>query len=160
MIRIGVVTPHAAIGPEEEFPAMAPGSVVARVVRVSHDWVDGGAQTEPPTTAPGLRALAAAPPLDRAARVLAADSVDVVGYASTTSAYVIGFEDETALVSRLAEQLEVPVAATCATAVLALRVLNVERVALVGALADSAKPGPPAPHAIIRERGRGTETRR
>ena len=32
-IRIGVLTPHAAIGPEEEFPAMAPGRLVTRVAR-------------------------------------------------------------------------------------------------------------------------------
>jgi maleate isomerase len=133
VIRIGVLTPHAAIGPEEEFRAMAPGSVVARVVRVSDDAADGGARSEPPTTPRGLRALAAAPLLDNAARLLATDEVHVVGYASTTSAYVIGVEDETALVSRLAAQLEVPVAATCASAVLALRALGVERVALVGA---------------------------
>src|SRR5262249_4060772 len=37
LIRIGLLTPHAAIGPEEEFPAMAPGSLVTRVVRVSGD---------------------------------------------------------------------------------------------------------------------------
>jgi hypothetical protein len=112
---------------------MAPGSVVARVVRVSDDAADDGARSEPPTTPRGLRALAAAPLLDNAARLLATDEVHVVGYASTTSAYVIGVEDETALVSRLAAQLEVPVAATCASAVLALRALGVERVALVGA---------------------------
>lgn len=31
MVRIGVLTPHAALGPEAEFAAMAPGRVVARV---------------------------------------------------------------------------------------------------------------------------------
>jgi maleate isomerase len=124
VIRIGVLTPHAAIGPEEEFPAMAPGRLLTRVVRVSNDA---------PTTPPGLRALRAAPLLDDAAKMLAADPVDVVGYASTTSAYVVGFEEESAMVSRLSALLDLPVAATCASAVLALRVLHVERVALVGA---------------------------
>jgi maleate isomerase len=133
VIRIGVLTPHAAPGPEEEFPAMAPGHLDMRVVRVSNDAVEIGAESRPPTTPPGLRDLAAAPVLDNAARSLAAEAVDAVAYASTTSAYVLGFEEETALVSRLATQLEVPVAATCASAVLALRALEVERVALVGA---------------------------
>jgi maleate isomerase len=132
VIRIGVLTPHTAVGSEEEFPAMAPGRLVTRVVHVSED-MDVGSESEPPTTPTGLRVLAAAPALDNAAKVLARDSVDVVGYASTTSAYVIGFEEETALISRLAAQLEVPVAATCASAVLALRVLKVARVALIGA---------------------------
>jgi maleate isomerase len=64
---------------------------------------------------------------------LVGESVDVAGYASTTSAYVIGFGEETAMVSRVAALLDVPVASTCAAAVLALGVLGVERVALIGA---------------------------
>jgi len=129
VIRIGVLTPHAAIGPEEEFPAMAPDRVVTRVVRVSTVGPEG----DPAATPPGLRELMAAPLLDKAATTLAAESVDVVGYASTTSGYVIGFDEEAAMVSRLSTLLDVPVAATCASAVLALHELGVERVALVGA---------------------------
>jgi maleate isomerase len=132
VIRIGLLTPHAAIGPEEEFPMMAPGGLVTRVVRVSNDEDIVGAESDQPTTQRGLRALTAAP-LDDAAKLLATDPVDVVGYASTTSAYVVGFEGESAMVSRLSALLDLPVAATCASAVLALRVLHVDRVALVGA---------------------------
>jgi hypothetical protein len=91
---------------------MAPGRLVTRVVRVLNDD---------------------APLLGDAAQMLATDPVDVVGYASTTSAYAVGFDEETAMVSRLSALLDLPVAATCASAVLALRVLHVERVALVGA---------------------------
>jgi len=57
----------------------------------------------------------------------------VIGYASTTSAYTIGFDAERAMVSRLSQLTGCLVAATCASAVRALRVLQVERVALVGA---------------------------
>jgi maleate isomerase len=133
LIRIGVPTPHAAIGPEDEFQAMAPGRLLTRVVRVSSDAVTVGAESDRPTTPRGLRALTAARPLDDAAAILGKGSVDVVGYASTTSAYVIGFDEEKAMVSRHSALLEVPVAATCKSAVLALRVLQVERVALIGA---------------------------
>lgn len=130
MIRIGVLTPHAAIGPEEEFPAMAPGQVVTHVARVSADAAAAGAGTNAP--APGaLGAVTAPPVLDDAAANLAAGSVEVIGYASTSSAYAIGFDGEAALVARLARRAGVPVAATCASAVLALRVLGVERMALV-----------------------------
>jgi maleate isomerase len=108
---------------------MARGRVVTRVVRVSTVGPEGG----PPATPTGLRELTAAPLLDNAATMLAGESVDVIGYASTTSAYVIGFDEEAAMVSRLSTLLDVPVGATCASAVLALRVLGVERVALVGA---------------------------
>ncbi len=108
---------------------MARDRVVARVVRVSTVGPEG----DPPATPTGIRELTAAPLLDNAATMLAGESVDVVGYASTTSAYVIGFDEEAAMVSRLSTLLDVPVAATCASAVLALRDLGVERVALVGA---------------------------
>ncbi len=92
-----------------------------------------GAAGNPPTTPPTLRALTALPALDDAAKMLSTSSIDVVGYASTTTAYAIGFDAETAIVSRLSALFAVPVAATCASAVLALRFLDVERVALIGA---------------------------
>lgn len=125
VITIGVLTPHATPGPEVELPAIASGNLVTRVVRV--------VESDPPTTAPVLRALTAPAVLDRAADALVNDSIDVVAYASTTSAYVIGFEAETAMIARLASRLALPAVATCASAVAALRVLQVERIALIGA---------------------------
>ena len=61
------------------------------------------------------------------------DPVDVIGYASTTSAYTVGFDSEMAMVARLSQLTGRPVAATCTSTVHALRVLHVERVALTGA---------------------------
>jgi maleate isomerase len=129
-IRIGMLTPHAAAGPEAEFPAMAPGRVLTCVARVSADApaVGGGAD---PTTPSALRELTAPPLLDEAAELLARGSVDAIGYASTSSGSAIGFDAETTLVRRLSRRVGVPVVATCAAAVLALRVLDVERIALV-----------------------------
>ena len=123
-LRIGVLTPHASPGPEEEFPAMSSGYVRTRVVRVSRG---------DPTTPAALRALTAPAVLDDAAETLRTDPIDAAAYASTTSAYVIGFAAETAIASGLEARLAVPVVAACASAVLALRTLEVERVALVGA---------------------------
>jgi maleate isomerase len=128
--RIGVLTPHEAVGPEAEFPAMAPGRLTTHVVRISSD--PGGAGGGPGSPA-ALRALTAPSVLDRAAELLLAEPVDVVGYASTTSAYAIGFDDEAAMVARLSRLAGVPVAATCASAVLALRALGAERLSLIGA---------------------------
>jgi maleate isomerase len=121
VLRIGVLTPHIAPGPEEEFAAMAPAQLTTQVVRISAD---------PPTTPSPLRALAGSA-LDKAAQTFAVEPVDVVGYASTSTAYALGFDAEAALVSRLSELIGVPVASTCASAVRALQVLDVERVALV-----------------------------
>ena len=111
VLRIGVLTPHMAIGPEEEIPAMAPGRVVTHVARLS--------------------ARAAGADLDEAADLIGPAGVDVIGYASTSSAYAIGFEAEVAFVSSLSRRVDLPAAATCASCVQALRVLAVARVALV-----------------------------
>lgn len=131
VIRIGVLTPHVAVGPEVEFPAMAPGSVTC-VARVSLDSAVARVEASP-TTSSALRALTVPPFLDRAVEILLAESVDVIGYASTTSAYVIGFDAEATMVSRLSALARAPVVATGSSAVHALAVLDVERVALIGA---------------------------
>ncbi len=130
LIQIGVVTPHVAMGPEVEFPTMAPGRLATRVARVPAEAAAVDVAAGPPTLL-AARALTAPPLLDDAAATLAAESIDVIGFASASSAYGIGFGDEAALVARLSRRSGVPVAATCASAVLALRVLEVERVALV-----------------------------
>jgi maleate isomerase len=130
VIRIGVLSPHAAIGPEAEFPAMAPGRVTTRVERVSSDAAAVGVGANPPTPSE-LRALTLPPFLDEAAETLGRDSVEVIGYASTSFAYAIGFDAEAAVASRLSRRVGIPVLATCASAVLALRVLDVGRIALV-----------------------------
>lgn len=130
-LRIGVLTPHAAVGPEEEFAAMMPVHLVTRVARVTGKA--SGATSDAPTTPDALRALTAPAVLEQAAETLLQEPVDAVAYASTTSAYAIGFDAETATVSALARRLDLPVVSTCASAVLALRVLGTERLALIGA---------------------------
>jgi maleate isomerase len=125
VISIGVLTPHSTPGPEIELPAIAQGGLVTRVARI--------VGTDLPTTAPVLRALTRPAVLDRAADALVKDSIDALAYASTTSAYAIGFDAETAMLARLASRLALPVASTCESAVLALREFGVERLALIGA---------------------------
>jgi len=111
---------------------MAPGRLATEVVRIRTEAGLVGAGSGAPTTPAQLRALTEPLVLDEAAKMLA-DSIDAVGHASTTSAYAVGFDQEAEMVSRLSALLAVPVAATCASAVLGLRALAVQRVALVGA---------------------------
>ena len=108
---------------------MGSGRIAPRVAHVAGRT--GGAND--PTSSSDLRIRTTPACLEPAAEKLRADPIDMIGYASTTSAYVIGFDAELAMVSRLAESTALPVAATCASAVQALRRLDVERVALVGA---------------------------
>jgi maleate isomerase len=131
VVRIGVLTPHAALGPEAELPAMAPGRVVTCVARIPSDAatvvVPGGDATSPS----GLRALTAPELIEPAAELLGRGPIDAIGYASTSSAYAIGFDAEETLMAKLSQRVGIPVLATCASAVLALSVLGVERIALV-----------------------------
>src|SRR5262245_39931738 len=129
LIRLGVLTPHAALGPEAEFPAMAPGSITTRVERISAE-AGVRVQTSPPGPTE-VRLLTEPAVLEEAADSLAAWPPDVVGYASTSSAYVVGVDHEQVLIARLSQRVGRPVASTCASAALALRILEVERVALV-----------------------------
>jgi maleate isomerase len=128
IIRVGVLTPHAALGPEAELPAMAPGRVVTCVARASADEVGVEAH---PTTPSGPRALTTLAFLDEAAELLGQGALDVTVYASTSSGYALGLDTELVVVSRLSRRIGTPVVATCASVVLALRVLDVGRIALV-----------------------------
>jgi len=109
---------------------MAPGLTTIRVERISADVGGVRVRTSPPGPIE-VRLLTESAVLDVAADSLAAWRPNVVGYASTSSAYVIGFDHEQVLIARLAHRTGSPVASTCASAVLALRILDVERVALV-----------------------------
>jgi maleate isomerase len=100
---------------------MAPGRVLTCVARVS-----AGVGTPA-----ALHTLTAKSSLDETVEMLGQGSLDVIVYASTSSAYAIGFDAEGAVVSRLARRVGIPVLATCASAVRALRVLGVHRIALV-----------------------------
>ena len=130
-VSIGLLTPHAAPGPEVELPAMAPGRVVTRVSRILPPGADPSAPGPAPTSPSGLLALAVPSALDEAAAAFAGGSVDVLGYASTSTGYALGFDAENAMLERLSQRWGLPVAGTSHAAGAALRTVDVERVALV-----------------------------
>ena len=57
--------------------------------------------------------------------------VDVIGYASTSTGYAIGFDAETAMVERLSERWNLPAVGSSLSAVAALKSFAVERIAVV-----------------------------
>ena len=61
----------------------------------------------------------------------AAETVDVIGYASTSTGYAIGFDAETAMVERLSQRWNLPAVGTSLSAVAALQAFAVERIAVV-----------------------------
>ncbi len=124
---IGVITPHVTPGPEVEFALMTGGRVTTRVARVE------GAAGATNGTPAALRELTLPLHLDRALDALLAKPIDVIGYASTTTAYVIGVAAEAAAMSRISDRSGRPAVSTGAATLRALSVLGVNRVALIGA---------------------------
>lgn len=124
MLTVGVLTPHTAPGPDVEMPSMAPGRVRVQVARIGASGNAGWASAD------AVRTQAGAAALDEAASALL-PAVDVLAFASTGSGYALGHDEESALVTRLRERWEVPVCATCPSAVSALRSRHVKRISLV-----------------------------
>jgi maleate isomerase len=131
-VRIGVLSPHADVGPESEFNAMAPPSVGIHAARVPFGAMAAGGAMDPTIPLAPVRAFAESPHVDDAALLLAAAPLHAIGFGFTSSAYVIGAAGETAMLERLQAKTDpVPVVATCAAAVEACGQLGVERIALV-----------------------------
>jgi maleate isomerase len=126
MIDVGILTPHAAAGADDEFCVMAGKDVRTHVRRISL-LLDCSAPTSPEE----LRAHADPSVVDATAAELDPRSLQAIAYASTSTAYLLGHRDERELVARLADRWEVPVCSTSASAVDALRRLGAERLAVV-----------------------------
>lgn len=130
--RIGVLIPHADVGPESELQAIAPPSVVIHAARAPFGAMGAGGAMDPTIPLAPVLAFAEPPGIDEAVALLAAAPVQAIGYAFTSSAYLIGAAGEAAMLARLRERAGgIPLTAACAAAVEALRALEVSRLALV-----------------------------
>jgi maleate isomerase len=131
-VRIGVLTPHADVGPESELQAMAPSGVAIHATRVPFGAITAGGTMDPTIPLAPVRAFAEPPHLDNAAELLAAAPLDAIAYGFTSSAYVIGVEGEAEMIARLEQRTRgIPVVAACRASVEGLRVLGARRIALV-----------------------------
>jgi maleate isomerase len=131
-VRIGVLAPHADVGPESELQAMAPAGVRVHATRVPFGAMAAGGGMDPTIPLAPVRAFASPPYVDDAAELLAAAPLDAIAFGFTSSAYVIGADGEAEMIARLeARTRGIPVVAPCAAAVDALRALGAGRVALV-----------------------------
>ncbi|MGW8780641.1 maleate cis-trans isomerase family protein [Streptomyces sp. NPDC055796] len=130
--RIGVLTPHADVGPESELRAMAPADIGVHAARVPFGAMRPGGAMDPTIPLAPVRAFAEPPHVDDAAELLAAAPVDVLAFAFTSSAYVTGAEAEAAMLDRLSARAHgLPVVGTCSAMTQALRTLAAVRIALV-----------------------------
>ncbi|UQX02368.1 maleate cis-trans isomerase [Streptomyces sp. RerS4] len=131
-VRLGILTPHADVGPESELRAIAPAEVGLHVARVPFGAMRTGGAMDPTIPLAPVRAFAEPPHVDDATALLAAAPVAAIAYAFTSSAYVIGARGEAYMLERLRERAHgLPVVAPCTAAVEALRLLGAGRIALV-----------------------------
>lgn len=130
--RIGLLTPHADVGPESEFRAMAPLTVGVYAARVPFGAMAAGGTMDSTIPLTPVRAFAEPPHVDEATELLAAAPLDAIAFGFTSSAYVLGAESEAAMLDRLTDRARgIPVVAPCAAAVEAMHLLETERIALV-----------------------------
>jgi maleate isomerase len=131
-VRIGVLTPHADVGPESELQAMAPPGVAIHATRVPFGAMAAEGVMDPTIPLTPVRAFAEPPHLDDATELLAAAPLNAITYGFTSSAYVLGAEGESEMIARLERRARgLPVVATCKAAVEGLRVLGARRIALI-----------------------------
>src|SRR5919107_1744678 len=103
-VLIGVLTPHADVGPESELQAMAPPGVGIHAARVSFGAMGAGGAMDPTIPLAPVRAFAQPPHVDAAAEMIV----------------------------RLAQRTRgIPVVATSAATVAALREAGARRIALL-----------------------------
>lgn len=130
--RLGLLTPHAAIGSESELAAMAPPEVSIHATRVPLGVMRAGGLMDPTIATDPVGAFVDPPLIDDAAELLAAAPLHAIGMAFNASSYVRGASHDAELRQRLeARTRGIPVAITSAAAALALRAVGAQRVALV-----------------------------
>jgi maleate isomerase len=130
-VRIGLLVPHADVGPESEMEAMAPPGVCVHAARVPFGAIRSGGGMDPTIALEPVRRFADPPELDDAAELLAAAPLHVIAYGFTSSAYVIGARGEADMVRRLRRRTRgIPIVTPCAAAVEALHALGVRRIAV------------------------------
>ncbi|MFD3542030.1 maleate cis-trans isomerase [Streptomyces sp. NPDC058662] len=130
--RVGVVVPHADVGPESELQAMAPRDVFIHGSRVHFGAMRAGGEMDPKIPHDPVQAFVEPPHIDNAVELLAASPLDVIALGFTSSAYVLGAAGEKDLFDRLAQYTRgLPVTGTTRAAVAGFAALGARRVAVV-----------------------------
>src|SRR3978361_1733867 len=118
-LRVGVLTPHAAAGPEAALPDMTSDPSAAWVARTRPPGPEAAVRL-PPSTPSELRSLTHGPALHQAAASIRDEQVHAVAHASTSTSYALGHRAEAELVERLRQLCGAPVVASGSSAVAAL----------------------------------------
>ncbi|NDZ81018.1 maleate cis-trans isomerase [Streptomyces sp. SID10853] len=130
--RIGVVVPHADVGPEAELQAIAPPSVSIHGSRIHFAAMRAGGEMDEKIPHDPVRAFVEAPYLDQAVELLAASPLHALTLGFTSSSYALKAEGEADLYERLLPVTRgLPVTGTTKAARAAFDSLGARRIAVV-----------------------------
>ncbi|NEA34901.1 maleate cis-trans isomerase [Streptomyces sp. SID13031] len=130
--RIGVVVPHADVGPEAELQAMAPASVSIHGSRVHFAAMRAGGEMDEKIPHDPVMAFVQPPFLDQAVELLAASPLHALALGFTSSSYVLKAKGEAELYERLAPVTrDLPITGTTKAARAAFHALGAHKIAIV-----------------------------
>jgi maleate isomerase len=131
-LRIGVVVPHADVGPEAELQAMAPASVSIHGSRIHFAAMRAGGEMDEKIPHAPVQAFVEPPFVDQAVELVAAAPVHALALGFTSSSYVLKAERERKLYDRLAPVTRgLPITGTTKAARAAFTALGAKRIAVV-----------------------------
>ncbi|GAB3931654.1 hypothetical protein GCM10029976_036220 [Kribbella albertanoniae] len=130
--RIGVVVPHADVGPEAELQAMAPASVSIHGSRIHFAAMRAGGEMDEKIPHDPVRAFVEPPFLDQAVELVAASPLHALALGFTSSSYVLKAKGEEELYERLAPVTRgFPITGTTKAARTAFHALGARKIAIV-----------------------------
>jgi maleate isomerase len=131
-IRVGVVVPHADVGPEAELQAVAPASVSVHASRVHFAAMRAGGEMDEKIPHDPVRAFVQPPYLDQAVEQLAAAPLHALALGFTSSSYALKARGEQELYERLRPVTRgLPVTGTTKAARAAFDALGARRIAVI-----------------------------
>ncbi|MGW4650484.1 maleate cis-trans isomerase family protein [Kitasatospora sp. NPDC004289] len=130
--RIGVVVPHADVGPEAELQALAPESVTIHGSRIHFAAMRAGGEMDEKIPHDPIRSFVQAPYLDQAVELLAASPLHALTLGFTSSSYALKAAGEQELYERLLPVTRgLPLTGTTKAARAAFDALGARRIAVV-----------------------------
>ncbi|OII59566.1 maleate cis-trans isomerase [Streptomyces sp. CC53] len=131
-VRIGVVVPHADIGPEAELQAMAPASVSIHGSRIHFAAMRAGGEMDNKIPHDPVRSFVEPPHLDQAVELLAASPLHALTLGFTSSSYLLKATGEQELYQRLQPATRgLPITGTTKAARAALNALGAHKIAVI-----------------------------
>jgi maleate isomerase len=132
-VKLGLVAPHADIGPEAEAQAMLAGhSVTVHGARVHFSPMHPGGHIDDKIAHDPVLGFVDPHVLDPTVENLSSAPLNAIGLAFTSSSFKVGVDGEKSLLARLATvSHEIPLVTTGTATVAAIRALQLDRIAVM-----------------------------